>query len=106
MVVRADGYSGWGRRVGSWSGLAVVRRRSRLLGYWLLCFGPGICVLLGGACFIFGMSSIWLNRLRFYDFASFTDDFFHNLTDADMFLSFVLTLRLFDYLSIPLDPMT
>ena len=62
-------------------------------GFWLLlCFGPGICVLLGGACFIFRISSIWLNRLRFYDFASFTDDFFYNLINVDIFLSFILIL--------------
>jgi hypothetical protein len=61
------------------------------IGYWLLCFGLGIRMLLDGACFIFGISSIWLNRLRFYDFASFIDDFFHNLTNADVFLSSALT---------------
>jgi hypothetical protein len=67
----------------------VVRRRDRLLVavFWVrdTCVF-GAVLVLSSECPPFGF-----NRLRFYDFASFTDDFFHNLTDADVFLSSALT---------------
>jgi hypothetical protein len=51
----------------------VVRRRSGLLV--AMCFGSGIRVFLGGACFIFGLSPFGSTAFdfRFYDLS--IDDF-------------------------------
>ena len=82
----------------------MVRRRDRLLVavFWV----RDTCVF-GRCLFYLRIVSHLASTVfdfRFYDLS--TTIFFHNLTDADAFLSFALTLRLFDYSSIPLDPMT
>jgi hypothetical protein len=82
----------------------VVRRRDRLLVamFWArdtcvsrrCLFYLRIIPYLAQPPSIFG-STTFLSTISF-----------HNFTDADVFLSSALTLRLFDYPSIPLDPMT
>jgi hypothetical protein len=58
-------------------------------------------LVLSSECPLFGLIAF---DFRFYDLSMMIS--FHNLTNADAFLSSILTLRLFDYLSIPLDSMT